>query len=641
MALTVNAADEACIALEKKLHDFAADEKAIESDSREHLCFLGILAEVCDLVRAACAQDATNPATATVIDRASQTINEAIELGFEKLEFSFLPSFAHSDEYPMLPGPQKDKNIYSHRMSGLLKQIEEWIAEGTMKRPDDPNLMPRLPYHWNTTPRPHTLSTPLSRFNNGITGLTSTTPLMDAIFQARCEISSDSINLPIGLVNNGSCLVLPCMGGWKNRSPSLTYYRLDEDAAPKEKFPLISGHVDVGLTEIAYWATTDEQRKLMFVADTYRVKSYAWADAQTGETYDSAFPTHTLHTSDHRGPLHVLAPGRFLRAGKGSAGVWHLDELKTHGPDGSARVGRRFDISGSSRDEEDVLEDSSGSEPTTVINFADSNVAPAKWHPHPLVATTMLCGSDPAKSKDYSCISLDLEHGGKTVARYLGHGGETRAFSTSISEPNIFLTGSDDSYARLYDHRLPLPVLTLIAGSEQDHCAGLAFVHPDGIPTVFTGAAHEEVVRLWDIRARKMVYELSTGNNEVTGMTWDAERSALYVSTTCDYVDRNGEAYGYRRAKIPRSQDPFWAHYGGAIEHDEDESRSDDSESDEDDYADDDPCWPKDAAHAENYFGHVFDCGDHRIFRYTFKEHADPSILPEYGDAGLDMDPSW
>jgi hypothetical protein len=162
---------------------------------------------------------------------------------------------------------------------------------------------------------------------------------------------------------------------------------------------------------------------------------------------------------------------------------------------------------------------------------------------------------------------------------------------------------------------------------------------------VFTSAQEEEVIRLWDVRAgaAKFLYELSTGNNQVTGMEWDGERSVLYASTDCDYVDRMGNWTGYRRAKIPRAE----RQSAGEEAKDEQE---DEEDGDDDDYA---RCWPRKAAHAEEYFGHLFDAGEHRIcgsspiidkfslltpififvVRYAFKEQPDLIVLPVYGDA--------
>jgi len=91
------------------------------------------------------------------------------------------------------------------------------------------------------------------------------------------------------------------------------------------------------------------------------------------------------------------------------------------------------------------------------------------------------------------------------------------------------------------------------------------------------------------------VYELSTGNNAVAGMAWDAVHNSLYAVTECHYMDRLGHNFDYRRAKVPQEQDP----------------EDDELESDDEGY--EGRCWPKRAHHGEDYFGYLFDAGDHRI----------------------------
>ncbi|KAJ7479389.1 hypothetical protein B0H11DRAFT_2423573 [Mycena galericulata] len=218
--------------------------------------------------------------------------------------------------------------------------------------------------------------------------------------------------------------------------------------------------------------------------------------------------------------------------------------------------------------------------------------------------------------------SVDLEHGGKIAGRYLGAFGDVRSFSTSGADPNVFLIAGNDGYARLYDVRRPLPVLTLCSNTGEDSCGGALLIHPDGVPGIFTAASRDEVIRFWDVRGKRMVYELSTGNTQVTGMAWHEAHCALYVSTTCEYMDQYGRSRGYRHAKVPRTARTLDL---------EGEDSDEDYDSDDDD--DDGPCWPKNAAHAEDYFGHLFDAGDHRIFRYAFKEGPDISVLPAYGEA--------
>jgi hypothetical protein len=101
---------------------------------------------------------------------------------------------------------------------------------------------------------------------------------------------------------------------------------------------------------------------------------------------------------------------------------------------------------------------------------------------------------------------------------------------------------------------------------------------------LFTGANKQEEIRVWDLRARSVVYELATGNNSATSLAWDSERNALYAATECFYFDRMGNDHGYRKARI-ENPTPY----------------------------DDQKHWPKEAYHDESYFGYTFDAGDHTI----------------------------
>ena len=121
-------------------------------------------------------------------------------------------------------------------------------------------------------------------------------------------------------------------------------------------------------------------------------------------------------------------------------------------------------------------------------------------------------------------------------------------------------------------------------------------------------------MKMWDIRAEECVYELSTGNNAVTGLAWDGTRSALYVATECRYLNRMGLRTGYRRARIPK-----WARLdlAGADTGDDGEEDRDDEEYDSDDYDDDGENWPKNAYHSEDSFGYAFDAGEHTLREYS------------------------
>jgi WD40 repeat protein len=271
------------------------------------------------------------------------------------------------------------------------------------------------------------------------------------------------------------------MTGYKNRSPAL-WYSFPEDTVT---FPDVHP-VKLGLSDIAYWTTTDEERKLMFAADRERIKSYAWGPP-SGNNYRAGLPTHTLDTDNYEGPLAVLSGGRLVRAGKGSVGVWNLDTLPTHGAKGKTRVGKKMSVEDTWRDDPESIETSYGSPPDTTIALELSNLSAAAWHPHPSHAGNMICAFDPRKSTPscYSCISVDLEHGGKTVVKYLGHGAGVNEITTSPGDPNRFVTASDDGFARLFDVRLSLPVLTLRAAHPSGGCPAVVMVHPQGIPSAY------------------------------------------------------------------------------------------------------------------------------------------------------------
>ena len=63
---------------------------------------------------------------------------------------------------------------------------------------------------------------------------------------------------------------------------------------------------------------------------------------------------------------------------------------------------------------------------------------------------------------------------------------------------------------------------------------------------MFSGGNKTEGIQCWDVRARKCVYEHSTGNTAVQGIAWSPETSTLYAATGCVYQDWIGCHYDYR-----------------------------------------------------------------------------------------------
>ena len=263
--------------------------------------------------------------------------------------------------------------------------------------------------------------------------------------------------------------------------PVLHYYRLDEGADPAYAEGVT---IFTELSDIAYHMTTDEDRKLLFVADGARVKSFKWdtnIEIRTHEESTGA-AVHTMRCDRYEGAIEVLPDGRLVRAGRGEVAIWNLDELETH--EGGKRVGEGRFVEYGLFDEERTgpWEKSTGSHPTTTIKLEDKNLYPWVFHFH-RPAGKLLAGENANRSKRYGCAVLDLEHGGRTAVRFLGHGGHIHGFSSSPGDPKAFATACSDSHARIFDVRTPRPTMTIKSVRDGEACPDVVFMHPDGIPS--------------------------------------------------------------------------------------------------------------------------------------------------------------
>ena len=120
---------------------------------------------------------------------------------------------------------------------------------------------------------------------------------------------------------------------------------------------------------------------------------------------------------------------------------------------------------------------------------------------------------------------------------------------------------------------------------------------------VFTGGTQSEGVRFWDVRAKRLVYELSTGNNRVCALAWNKQRTTLYAATEAEHRPGPGGRAVYRKArKVKRDQDAQ-----RATEEDSEENYEDIDEDGMEFY--DELRWPYSAYHKEDYFGEVYDAG--------------------------------
>ncbi|PPQ65280.1 hypothetical protein CVT26_000240 [Gymnopilus dilepis] len=561
-----------------------------------------------------------------------------------------MPSFAHEESVAPLLADERKEGEFSHGFTGSIGPELGTLLRifGSSRTVAELKSFMKLPPPWKETFRPHPLSTACARFRDDIPEWTATEAnnRATAVFEARCEISSGDINNPwfLRLSSNGNIVAAASMGGWKERTPYIHYFLPNHEQDPHGSF--MKGHVikadlDSGIEDLLL----DDDRRLIFVADEDRIRSYRCNDPTVARS--SAKRVHTMDSEGYTGPLAMLQNGRLIRAGKKAIAVWTLDTLQTHGESGKDIIGEEMaaDDMDTWRDDPEDIEPSSGSAPSTTIPLrVTSSDDPyefiiSRWHQHPSQASVMLSGTDPM-SQRFSCFGIDLEAGGSVTTRYLGHGGDVAGFSTSQTDPNVFLTWSNDGHARLFDVRHALPVLTIASSPDPEPLTAAVLAHPDGVPFVFVGTDDSQHIKLWDIRSRRSVYELATGNNSVAGLAWDAGNNTLYAATSCPYVDRLGRHTGYRRARIPRSTN--------VVEEDANEDDDEGSENEEEDDADmdyesedDDICWPQRAHHAENYFGHVFDAGDHRFYKFSFKADPNPDILPHYGSGSLDRGDYW
>ncbi|KAG6917861.1 hypothetical protein DXG01_000766 [Tephrocybe rancida] len=570
-----------------------------------------ILSDICNIVRDA-------PPDAVDIAALSCEVDAILNKGVKYVhsitdENPFVDSFAHSDASPEVLAAPKDhiETILGH---DNLKRFLQIIAPFERALPSDCIITP-------------TQSTPTATF----------------IYQARCEITTDPIGVPLRarISSGGSCLAVNTAGGWKYRDAILNYLPLDN--ASENSKSLKARWFNARLNKPAPFIALNESRKLLFAADDERIKSFAWA-TPNGDLHEVALPVHTMNSKLFQGPLAILQNRHLIRAGKGSVGCWNLDSVETHGSTGDDIVGKYLEpCNDDCCEEENSTEPSGGSKPSGQVKFADPTLSPTVWQAHPTAAGSMICGFDWEQSHSFSCYVVDLWHGGSIVSRFLGHGDGVLEISTNSADPQVFVTGCSDGYARLYDVRQPLPTMTFNAGRSDSECSAVTLAYPDGIPTLFTGSRSQQEVRLWDIRAQSTVYELSTGNTNVASLVWDDGHNTLYAATECDYIDHIGH-HDYRRAKEPkftkerREQDrQFRDEFTVEDENkdDEDDYDSDDENDYDSDDDDEERGWPKRAFRGEEYYGYLYDAGDHMLIRYKFKEEPDTAILPEYGNASV------
>ena len=287
------------------------------------------------------------------------------------------------------------------------------------------------------------------------------------------------------LSTDGSILVMNRAGGYRSRSPRLHYYRLEDDEDEPDRLDCDGVTMDPGLSNVARFMEVDSDRKLIFLADLDRIKSFSWGPDAQGKLRKRLLNVHTMNSErEYNGPLTILPGGRLARAGTGKMAVWSLDTLETHQDNPGQLIGEgTVNLDNSWREANDKgIERSSGIKAHSIVVFGDDpQYEPKTWHLHSPTGL-MLCAEASDDRLSYACMSMDIERG-KRVTRYLGHGHDVVKFATSPGDPNTFWTAGGDGYARMFDLRRPLPVLTFNTGLQSEPCADIVSIHPDGIPS--------------------------------------------------------------------------------------------------------------------------------------------------------------
>ncbi|TFY81900.1 hypothetical protein EWM64_g2105 [Hericium alpestre] len=160
---------------------------------------------------------------------------------------------------------------------------------------------------YKDVPTPGPRSSPLARFSMDERHRLRRAPLapnasppLIAFTQARCEITArgTSTVVPFSLASCDSMLAIigPC--GHKQRDPALQLFPLGGDHQLDDYFDY-GTDVDVGLCSVGTSLALNESRKLAFVGDNDRIKSYQWSNGPK----PAALPVHTLASKGYTGSI--------------------------------------------------------------------------------------------------------------------------------------------------------------------------------------------------------------------------------------------------------------------------------------------------------------------------------------------------
>ncbi|TFL02919.1 hypothetical protein BDV98DRAFT_581754 [Pterulicium gracile] len=189
---------------------------------------------------------------------------------------------------------------------------------------------------------------------------------------------------------------------------------------------------------------------------------------------------------------------RPLRVGSKGVAACDIETLSTHGEDGEEFVGAEEDqyYEETQRDNDSgtKIEASKGSPPTQRLTQPSLK---------PRVAKEIIAGY---KTGGLSSVNIETQ---QVTQRYQGSGAVNRIRTSHDDDASSFVTASSGGLVCLYDVRTQAPVFQV--HPQQDAIRAVLYEHIGGQPC---GMASQQI-KVWDVRAKLPLYELSTGNNEV------------------------------------------------------------------------------------------------------------------------------
>ncbi|OHS95552.1 hypothetical protein TRFO_10442 [Tritrichomonas foetus] len=134
-----------------------------------------------------------------------------------------------------------------------------------------------------------------------------------------------------------------------------------------------------------------------------------------------------------------------------------------------------------------------------------------------------------AASNNHHAIHI-MNHEGRSVSTFIGHGAGVTCLNNSNKNDNLFISGSVDLTARLWDSReLTGPIVQI-----QRHYAPLSSVYlysENNMPTLAFTGGEDHIVRIWDLRINRPLSEVHVGMGIPVAIDYNMQTRTMSVLT--------------------------------------------------------------------------------------------------------------